>query len=323
MRLMLLLMSARIPVRQLKMLKLRNIWYSFSSCAIGMSTSWAIESLLYGLVLTSASTSTFIYHSELLLGSNLTFNCLNLLVSGLLCLARYYTRLFQLALFNWAYYWVAGNIRASGTLQMVVIYTCRNWERLLWFLQLLLILILLLPGFKHMYLILLYFLNVLNLLLLQILHFDWGLRNLLFRCVCAVLAQAFWLLKFIDVHVVVVVASGWNDLLLINILWTLIQILLNQFWFWNIVASHSSALLRGVSRVAVAIIPSNSLALFHIFILITKCLESFRLPLVGRAVPHATRLLHLDLLIYHWLVSVCGFELFLDLSIDIDIDDIL
>jgi len=163
----LVLSSAWIAVRQLQMVKLRNIWHSFSSSTIDLSTARTIESLLNGLVLTSTATADIIIHSYLLLGRNLTFDCLNLLISCLLRLARYYTRLLQLALFDRAYHRV--DVGAGRTLHMVAIYillahTSLVLLRLL--LLLLLQLILLLPGFKHMYLILLYFLDVLNLLLL-------------------------------------------------------------------------------------------------------------------------------------------------------------
>ena len=318
MSLVLLLLTAWVAIWELKIVELRHVWHDFNSCAVGLSTSRAVKGLLQGLVLTA--TSTFIYHSELLLRCNLTLNRLNLLVSRLLRLTWYYTRLFQLTLFNGANYRIS-MWRSRALLMVSIIYTCRNRSSLLRFLQLLLLLTLLLPGFQHMYLILLYFLDVLNLLLLQILHFYWCLWNLLFGSVCSILAGAFWLLKFVDVHVVIVVASGWNDLLLVNVLWTLVQVLLDQFRFWNVVAhTGSGLLLHGVSGVAVAVISSDGLTLFHVFVLTTEGLESLRLPLVGGAVPYAGLR---RLRIYHRLVSVCRLELLLRLSIDVDVDDVL
>lgn len=320
MRLMLILLSAWVAIGQLQMFKLRNIRCAFYS-AIGTPSSRAVEGVLSGLVLTS--TCTFIHHSQLLFRCNLTFYRFNLLIRGLLRLTRHYTGLFQLTLLNGADHWV--DIGASRALQMIilqrwVIGSCRIHRWCFLWLQLLL---LLLPGFKHMYLILLYFLNVLNLLLLQILHLYRRLGNLLFGSICSILTWSFWLLKFIDVHIVMVGVSWWNNLLLVHVLWTLVQILLNQFGFWNAARSCSRLLLRRVPRVAMAIISTDGLALFHVLVLITKRLESFRLPLIGRAISYA-RLRYL--VIDHGLVSVCRFLLLLGgslICIDVNVDYLL
>ena len=157
----LVLPSTWITIWKLQMVKLRNIWHSFSSSTIDLSTSRTIESLLNSLVLTSTPSTDIIIHPQLLLSRNLTLNGLYLLISCLLRLHRYYTCLFQLALFNRAYHLVAA-VCTHRTLHMVTIYILGHCFLILLFL----LLTLLLPGFKHMYLILLYFLYVLNLLLL-------------------------------------------------------------------------------------------------------------------------------------------------------------
>jgi len=140
----------KLEMLHLKMLKMRNIGHSFSSSTIDLPASRAIESLLNSLVLTSTARTDIVIDPQLLLGRNLTLNSLYLLISRLLCLHWHDTSLLQLPLLNGTDHLPTGlTLHVSGLF-------------ILTFLKL----ILLFPCFKHMYLILLYFLYVLNLLLL-------------------------------------------------------------------------------------------------------------------------------------------------------------